>query len=395
VTGERVALWVSAVNQLMDPEARRARRLSRPSLPALQATAAARTGIVEPPDPQFLADLRELHACYMSAPELSFLGMAAVRTELVRHLSNWLVAREFLREHPRTAFVPVERPVFVVGLPRTGTTLLHTLLASLPGHRAPRMWELLAPVPASAGQPQHAQRIRAARRLARISYLASPSLRVIHPIDAHAPEECGWVLPHSMTHYTRARMPAYRDWYASRDATPDYLYLRQQLQILQWQRPAHRWILKSPFHLWHLDALLRVFPDATIVWAHRDPAVALASWCSLTEVTMTFHNRTVDLPLLGQDWAGLWSWAFARAAGVRAASSAQFLDVSYSQLTAGTQSALDQILAGLDAADAVPAQARLAALAQARGPARGAHRYSLRRYGLTQRDVADAFPAGW
>jgi hypothetical protein len=394
VTGERVALWVSAVNQLMDPVARRARRVSRPSFAALQATAAARTGITEPPDPQFLADLRELHASFMSVPELSFLGMVAVRSELVRHLGNWLVARDFLREHPRTAFVPVERPVFVVGLPRTGTTLLHTLLASLPGHRAPRMWELLAPVPASAGQPHHARRIRGARRLARFAHLASPSVRVIHPIDAHAPEECVWVLPHSMTHYTRARMPAYRDWYASRDATPDYLYLRQQLQILQWQRPAHRWILKSPFHLWHLDALLRVFPDATIMWAHRDPAVALPSWCSLTEVTMSFHNRRVDLPLLGRDWTGLWSRAFAGAAGVRAASSAQFLDVSYHRLTTDTESALDEILAGLDAGAAVPAQARQQALAQARGPSRGAHRYTLDRYGLTPRAVADAFPGG-
>jgi hypothetical protein len=290
--------------------------------------------------------------------------------------------------------VPVESPVFVVGLPRTGTTLLHTLLASLPGHRAPRMWELLAPVPASAGRPEHARRIGAARRLARISYLASPSLRVIHPIDARAPEECVWVLPHSMTHCTRARMPAYRDWYASRDATADYLYLRQQLQILQWQRPAHRWILKSPFHLWHLDALLRVFPDATIVWTHRDPAVALASWCSLTEVTMTFHNRRVDLPLLGRDWTGLWSWAFARAAGVRAASSARFLDVSYSRLTADTETVLDEILGVLGAGAAMPAQARRQALAQARGPARGAHRYTLDRYGLTPRAVAAAFPAG-
>jgi hypothetical protein len=205
-----------------------------------------------------------------------------------------------------------------VGLPRTGTTLLHALLASVPGHRAAQMRELITPVPASAGQPHPGRQVRSAERLARFSHLVAPSLRVIHPLDARAPEECVFAMPHSLSYYNRARIPGYRDWYTERDATPDYTYLRQQLQILQWQRPAQRWILKSPFHLWNLDALLRVFPDATFVWTHRDPAVAIASWCSLAEVIRAFHNRRVDLRLLGEDWTRMWSQAFTRGAQVRA-----------------------------------------------------------------------------
>ncbi len=166
---ERVSRWVPAVN-----------------------------GLREPADPRFLADLRVLHDSFMSVPELSFMGLASVRVELRRHLGNWLSMREYLRAYPQIASVPVERPVFVVGLPRTGTTLLHALLDSVPGHRAPRMWELLAPVRASAGQTHPGRQVRSAERLARFSHLVAPSLRLIHPLDARAPEECVFALPHSM-----------------------------------------------------------------------------------------------------------------------------------------------------------------------------------------------------
>lgn len=386
---EHVAGWAPTVNRLLNPAVRRARHRSEASFGALQ-TRAARSGVAEPAEPQFLADLRVLHDSFLEVPELSFTGLAGVRGELLRHLGNWLAVRDLLRAYPQIESAPVERPVFVVGLPRTGTTLLHALLAGMPGHRAAQMWELLTPVPACAGQPNPGKPVRSAERLARFSHLVAPSLRVIHPLDARAPEECVFALPHSLSHYTRARIPGYRDWYVQRDATSDYIYLRQQLQILQWQRPAHRWVLKSPFHLWNLDVLQRVFPDATFVWTHRDPAVALASWCSLTEVIRTFHNRSVDLRLLGEDWTRMWAQAFNRAALARAGSAAPFLDVSYSQLAADPVSALEEILGGLGTS--LTAQARQQATDRARRPVRGAHRYSLDRYSLTSSAVRDAFP---
>ena len=388
--GRRVAWWVPAVNGLMRPATRRARRGPGASFGALQERAAARSGVPEPADPRFVADLRVLHTEFLSVPELSFIGLASGRSELLRHLGNWLSVREYLRAQPQVAEVPMLRPVFVVGLPRTGTTLLHALLASVPGHRAARMWELLAPVPASAGQPHPGRPVRDAERLAKQAHLAAPSLRVIHPVDACAPEECVFAMPHSMVYHVRARIPGYRDWYAGRDATADYVYLRQQLQILQWQRPAHRWILKSPFHLWNLDALLRVFPDATIVWTHRDPAVALASWCSFVEIPMTLSNRRVDRPLLGRDWAQMWAQANARGTQARARSQVPFIDVSYQELCADPVSVLDEILRGLGTT--MGPQARDQAITRARRRARGVHHYSLDRYGLSPRTVRDAFP---
>jgi hypothetical protein len=318
------------------------------------------------------------------------MGLAGIRAELARHLRNRLRVREQLRAHPQITSAPVPRPVFVVGLPRTGTTLLHALLASAPGHRAPLLWELLDPCPPGPGGPD--RRVRDAERLAWLAHRAAPALRVIHPVDARAPEECIFALPHHLAYYTRARIPGYQDWYTRRDATGDYAYLRQQLQILQWQQAPRRWILKSPFHLWHLDALLRVFPDATIVWPHRDVPTVLASWCSLAEVTMRLHNRRVDLHQLGRDWTQMWSQAMTRALRTRASAPQPFLDLPYTQLDSAPLPALQTLFARLGA-ELTPAGRQQITSRAGPGPAGlRAHHYSLDRYGLTPQAVRDALP---
>jgi hypothetical protein len=371
----------------MTPAARRGRRRPESSFRALQERAARRTGLPEPADPQFLADLRVLHASFLAVPELSFIGLAGIRAELARHLSNRLRVSELLRANPQIATTPVPRPVFVVGLPRTGTTMLHALLASAPGHRAPLLWELLDPCP-QPGPDGPGHRVRDAERLA---WLA-PSLRVIHPIDARAPEECVFALPHHMAYHTRARIPGYQDWYTRRDASGDYAYLRQQLQILQWQQPLRRWILKSPFHLWHLDALLRVFPDATIVWTHRDVPTALASWCSLAEITMRVCNRRVDLNQIGRDWTQIWSQAMTRALRTRVAAAQPFHDVSYTQLADAPLPTVETLYSGLGAELTPAVRQQITGRARANPAGPRAHHYSADRYGLTAKAIRDAFP---
>ncbi len=390
----RLAWWMGAVNGLMAPVIRSGLRPGS-SFGALEARAARRAGLAGRADPEFLTDLRVLHESLLGVPEMSFTGLAGLRAELIRHLANRMRVRQFLDAHPQAAAAPVRQPVFVVGLPRTGTTLLHALLAGLPGHRAPLLWELLAPCPPDAGQARPGRRERSARRFAALAHRAAPPMRVIHPLDACAPEECVFALPHSMSWCTRARLPGYPEWYAGRDATPDYAYLREQLQVLQWQQPPRRWVLKSPFHLWNLDILVRVFPGATIVWTHRDPCVALASWCSLTEVTMRLHNRRVDLSLIGQDWLQLWAQAIRRARRARAGpagAAASFLDVSYTRLAARPLPVLAEISGRLGAGLTSAARRTAADLVIRPGPAeRRPHRYSLARYGLTDEAVHAAF----
>jgi hypothetical protein len=388
----RPAWWMGAVNGLMAPVTRSGLRPGW-SFCALEARASRRAGTPGLADPEFLADLRVLHEAFLGVRELSFTGLAGLRAELLRHMVNRIRVRRYLAVNPQAAAAPVRQPVFVVGLPRTGTTLLHAALASMPGYRAPLLWELLAPCPPDPQQGGADRRERDARRFVSLAYRAAPPMRVIHPLDAAAPEECVFALPHSMCWYTRARLPGYREWYDRRDTTADYAYLRQQLQILQWQQPARRWVLKSPFHLWNTDALLRIFPDATIVWTHRDPTVALASWCSLAEVTMRLHNRRVDPGLIGQDWLQLWAQAVTRATRVRACAAAPFLDVSYTRLAAGPRPVLAEIGRLLGTEPTPAAGQAVAGRASPPGPGGpGVHRYSLARYGLTPAAVRAAFP---
>jgi hypothetical protein len=382
----QVAWWVPVLNRIGLP----ARRGDpEDSLRALRQRAARRAGLTADADPEFLADLLVLHRCIQASPELAALGRYGLRDEMLRVLENRLRVRACLAAHPEIADLPVTAPVVIVGLPRSGTTLLHGLLASVPGHRAPLLWELLHAGPADADP---AARQRRARRLATLAHRAGPGLRSLHPLAATWPEECTFALPHSLHPVNRADVPGYREWYAARDPAPDYRYLRQQLQVLQWRQPPRRWVLKSPYHLWALDTLLDVFPGVTFVWPHRDPAEVLASWCSLVEVSRRLHGRGADPRQIGADWLALWPQAMSRAMAVRAAAPARFIDVSYPDLAADPVAAAQQVLARLGAAPDTATRPRLAAWLDQGAPAgNGRHRHGLDRYGLTADGVRAAF----
>jgi hypothetical protein len=381
------AWWLGPVNTLLAPVEWR-----RPATPVgfarLVRAAAHRTGAADlPPDPAFQDGMRVLYEALLTAP-LTPIGRAGARDEIGRRLANRYGLRRLLDRHPDVAALPVDRPVVVTGLPRTGTTLLHGLLARHQGARAPLLWELLHPVADTAAQRRRG--IRAARRAARFSHAGVPALRDIHPLDPYRPEECIFALPHHFGHLTRTPMPGYRSWCAVRDADEDYRYLRCHLQALQWRRPARRWVLKSPFHLHHLDALLRAFPDATVVWTHRDPIRALASWCSLVEAIMLLQNDRVDRARIGSDWLDIWSDGLRKAMEVRAAAPERFVDVDYDRLVADPAGTV----AGLwrDLGDPMGPGTEAGAGGHRHRP--GRHRYALERYGLDPDEVGDRLAIG-
>ncbi|MDP9796074.1 hypothetical protein J2S43_004586 [Catenuloplanes nepalensis] len=380
--GPRLARWVGPANAVLglaDPVLRASSRF-----PVLQRAAGLRT---TDEDAAFLDGLRVLHE-HIQAADLTPMGRIAMRMEVGRRLANRRRVREVLRTRPEIAAAPVPRPVFVTGLPRTGTSLLHGLLGHRTGARAPMFWELLHPAARGA---EAAGRRFSARMLAGLYYAMMPAMRTIHPLAATEPEECVFLLPHNGVHLTRVPMPGYRDWYDAHDFTPDYAYLRQQLQVLQ-RDETPRWVLKSPCHLGHLDALLTAFPDAVIVTTRRDPAVALASWCSFCEATLRMHNHRVDLAEIGRTWLDYWTRAADRAGTVRAATGAHMVDVDYDDLVAdpaGTAAAIwERAGAPLTAADR---DALTAFAGRDRRRAPGTHRYTLERYGLDEEKVRAAF----
>jgi hypothetical protein len=231
-----------------------------------------------------------------------------VRQTLTGYLVNRLEVQEALRRQPPVRESPIMRPLFIVGLSRTGTTMLHNLLALAPDTRAPRAWELIQPAPpCSLGDPSRRRRIATTHRQLRLIYLAAPALRIVHPINATDAEECYPLLNHTFAspafgmHYG---VPGYWDWVTNlpRDITRwAYEEYRSQLQVLQWGFPDRRWILKSAVHLLNLPTLLRVFPDALIVQTHRDLTQTLPS---LGSMVLCFRNllfADCDASPLGQE----------------------------------------------------------------------------------------------
>jgi hypothetical protein len=379
------APWVPLLNAVASPVVRI--RSTSAFTAAIESRAVARIGIREPVDDAYRAEMALLVDAFRAVDNLSPLGVLGLRDELSRRWATRLWTDRFLRRQPEVGAQPVTAPIVVLGLPRTGTTLLHRLLAERPGMRGPLLWELLAPRPAGDPDGDAARRRQAAERMTQLARRAAPALQIAHDLGADRPEEDLFALPHHLAWNTRAPLPGYRNWYVDRDATPDYAYLRQQLQVMQWGGLPRRWVLKTPFHLWKLDALLAIFPDATIVWTHRDPARVVPSWCSLTESVRLLHLTGVDPATLGRESCEFWSDAITRALAVRAGLPPdRFVDVDYADLVANP----DRVVAGILAAAGAPAAAT-AALRPAPDPARPVHRYRGERFGLTEAGIREAF----
>ncbi|MET9392376.1 sulfotransferase [Streptomyces sp. NPDC006624] len=343
-----------------------------------------------PGNREFVDGFRALLGWWAKAENLTPVGWQSAQGHVRRHLANRARVRRLIAEHPGIEREPVDRPVFVVGLPRTATTVTHAVLSLPDAHRSPRLWELLSPG-LELPPRQRRRAIAAGRRMVRGTDLFAPRFRDIHAMAAEGPEECTFALPHALMPLSQADIPEYRAWHGARDFTADYRYLKQVYQVLQYGRPRRRWVLKSPMHLENLDALLRVFPDATLVWCHRDPVTVVASFCSLIEHGMAVSTRPVDPVRIGRVWLDLLSRAMDRGLAARASIPAeQLVDAPYSWLGSDPASGAPKLYAAVGAPWTEADAARLpAAVARPEGTRR--HSYDLFRYGLTRDEVESAF----
>ncbi|WP_306366805.1 sulfotransferase [Nocardiopsis sp. CC223A] len=391
----RPVWWLEPVNALLAPFA--GRFGDGGSFDAALRAASSRSGLPWLPDEPFLADMRFLHEAWQAVPDLTPVGRFALQSEIRRRLETRLRMLHLLDARPEVAAEPVDRPVFITGLPRTGTTFGHGLLARHTRARAPMLWELLSPVP-DTGRPGERtvgrrERLASARAQIRGMHAMAPGFGTIHPMHPLEPEECVFLLPHGLNNHVRAHVPDYRAWLEQRDATPDYVYLKQQLQALQWGRPARRWVLKSPLHLPNLDVLLSVFPDAVVVLTDRDPARAMPSWASLTEAGMRLHCHGVDPHRIGREWLDIWAGAAEHARRVRSGHApGHFIDLPYDELTSDPLGAAERVWRILgEEFDAASRDRTLAYTQRDRRKNPGGHRYGLDRYGLTAQEVRAAF----
>lgn len=281
------------------------------SVRALVATARRRTGLSEFGEVAFAGPLHRLLEACSTESSLSLVGRMATKWDVVRFLSNLLrLHAEELRQ-PDILAEPIERPIVITGLPRSGTTFLHRLMLTDPANRAPRVWETIYPYP---GAGADRRQVRVAAQLRAFEHLA-PDFRSLHPLDANSPQECSEITAHvfrSLRFDTNYQIPTYRAWLDAdvERHLPAYRFHKRFLQHLQSQDratgAAGRWVLKCPEHLFALRAIRTVYPDARLVFVHRDPVRVLLSQTRLTEVLRKPFTRRLDRDRIGQDESARW-----------------------------------------------------------------------------------------
>jgi len=340
-------------------------------------------------DPRFLEPFERLVEAYASAPHLTTLGRVAAGVDLTRLLTNRLRLVEDGKRNPEIAQVPVARPIFIVSLPRTGTTYLHGLLAADRGNRIPRSWEVMYPSPPpDRDRTSPDPRVRRVRREFGWFHRMAPDYQAAHPIGPELAQECMAIteLSFESPRFDRThRLPGYRDWLDGRTRLHAYELHRRVLQHLSWRSPAGRWVLKNPPHSFWLDALWTVYPDARFVQTHRDPFTVMASFASHNSRIRRSFTRPDDAregPVVAKRWA----MGMERVMAFRDRSDVpddRWIDVAYPELLADPLGQARRIYEHFGLALDPETETRMSAYVKAHPQYEyGMHDYDPKRFGL-------------
>jgi hypothetical protein len=329
--------------------------------------------------------------------ELTGLGAEILGLRLRMLLANRLRVEDTHRAHPAIADEDVDGPLFIIGLPRTGTTALSQLLSLDPQIRSLRLWESSDPVPPPESATEDTDpRIAEASRGLDAMYETFPRMASLHYQTATGPTECQDLLGMEFrtAHFDgMAHVPAYTAWAMDCDMAPAYRYHRRVLQLLQWRCPPRLWHLKTPVHMLALDALDAAYPNARFLWTHRDPALVLGSVCSLVGYVRSWVSERDDAAELGAQQTALWSEALRRAMAFRQrVGESRFADIAFAPLNADPVASVGHAYEhfGLDLSPEAAGRMRTWSEENARG-SRGVHEYALEDFGITADAVRDSF----
>jgi hypothetical protein len=335
---------------------------------------------------------------YQRDADLTELGSKMSRFFLRNALVARLLSEASWKRYPQHADVAIERPIFVTGLPRTGTTVLHRLLTADPAHQGLQMWLAEFPQPRPpretwADNPVYRQ------LAAQFSqhHEENPDYTGLHFMTADEVEECWQLLRqslHSVSYETLAHLPTYANWLAQQDWTKPYERHRRNLQLIGLNDAEKRWVLKNPSHLFALDALFATYPDALVIQCHRPAETIMASMCSLAAHTTAGWSNTYVGAQIGADSMDTWARGLEAFNAERANHDpAQFLDVDYADFIADPLATVESVYRhfGLPYTDAARAAVAEVYAASRRGPRAPKHTYALADYGLTVEAVKERF----
>lgn len=305
--------------------------------------------------------------------DLHPLGRFLMRVHLVGLLTTRLRLAEHWRSYvARMALAPIERPIFIIGMPRSGSTFLHELLAEDPKNRVPRVWEVMFPNPVFRLPNAADPRIKKAAACLWWFRRLAPQADAVFPMRAHTPHECVAIQSYSFLSeefISTCRIPAYESFLRHADLRPAYVWQRRFLQHIQAGGPACRWVLKSPDHVHGLEALFEVFPDALVIQTHRNPLDVLKSSCHLTEVLQNLFARPASNRRIAAREAKVLTNTVERFLSFRDAHSelsARFIDITYNEIVSNPLAVIRRIYDKFEMPLTAAASERMCALANGR-----------------------------
>ncbi len=332
-----------------------------------------------------------LKACNEEA-DLSSFGLHALRIDVLRCLRNLLHFDEIEAACPAVLTRPIRAPVFITGMPRSGTTFLHRLILQDPGTIAPRLFQLVYPYASHAGLGTALRKRWVSLQLALFRMIA-PELNALHPVAVESPEECTDITAQvfrSLRFDAMYRVPSYNSWLERSGFLDAYRFHRRFLQHLDAQLPGGRWILKSPDHVFALDDIRNVYPDAHLVLVHRDPVRVLASVAKLTEVLRRPFARNIDRLGIGREVSASWMEGARRMTAL--AGDASVLHLSYQQIVARPLDSVREVYRHCGLVLSAQAEARMRSwLRSAVNAKRPWRDYRLAEFGLDAQFLRDRF----
>ena len=280
--------------------------------------------------------------------QLHPLGRFISKKRLVNLLSVRLRAEDYFKKHPEIIEQPLYPVMVIIGLQRTGTTKLHRMMASDPNTRALLSWEALNPAPMDGDIKSGDERIKMARMSEKALKIMSPGFFAIHPVEHLAPEEDVLLLDYtflSTTPEATMHVPSYATWLENTDQSYGYEYAVKLMKLLQWQRPAKQWVLKTPHHLEFLDLAEKYFNNVQFIWTHRNVYEAIPSFLSMVAFARVLFSNKVDPNVVGTHWVKKIGYMLSKALDYREKNNhvEKFIDVSYEELVEDSMGVMKNI----------------------------------------------------
>ncbi len=370
-------------------------RLTRDSLMEAACTA---SGLTDFGPEDFEEGFAVVLEAYAKESRLTPLGRTLVHDEIVGDLLGRLHVVDQLKRAPRIRTTRLERPVFILGLPRSGTTTLHQLLQRDTDSQVLEYWLGVVPKPRPPRETWESDAdYRRVAEVLRRTYEADPDLRALHDVSAAGPGECRFVFRHLFmddSYDHTAHLPSYRAWFDRKPMDCVYRWYHDVLKLIQYPTTGRRWILKYPPHLRCLKALFREFPDAFIIQTHRDPARVVPSYASLLAHFSAVYEERVDREEIGRLAARLWIDRIDQGVRDRAVldRESQFFDLHFREILADPVGSLQRAFDAFGLPLSEEAIREMTDWSQRLSPGRhGVHDYSADAYGLDAKMLSEAF----